>query len=75
VANEPTACRATKSSGRPESRGFRCMFTYPINSRNQHLKLYGHLFKEVNSEQAEKLDAILGFGEQPGNPVVGFHEN
>jgi hypothetical protein len=51
------------------------MFTYPINSRNQHLKLYGHLFKEVNSEQAEKLDAILGFGEQPGNPVVGFHEN
>jgi hypothetical protein len=25
------------------------------------------LFKEVNTEAAEKLDAILGFVEQPGN--------
>ncbi len=28
---------------------------------------YGHLLKEVNTEQAKKLDKILGFGEHLGN--------
>ncbi len=28
---------------------------------------YGHLLKEVNSEQAKKLDNILGFVEHSGN--------
>lgn len=37
------------------------------SSAKTTLDIYGHLFKEVNSEQAEKLDAILGFSEQPGN--------
>jgi integrase len=31
------------------------------------LDRYGHLIKEVNSEQAKKLDNILGFVEQCGN--------
>ena len=37
------------------------------SSAKTTLDIYGHLFKEVNTEQAEKLDAILGFVEQPGN--------
>jgi integrase len=32
------------------------------------LDVYGHLLKEVHAEQAQKLDTILGFVEQPGNP-------
>jgi hypothetical protein len=31
------------------------------------LDRYGHLIKEVNTEQAMKLDTILGFAEQCGN--------
>ena len=31
------------------------------------LDRYGHLIKEVNTEQAKKLDAILGFVEQTGS--------
>jgi integrase len=31
------------------------------------LDRYGHLLKEVNTEQAKKLDTILGFVEQPGS--------
>ncbi len=32
------------------------------------LNIYSHLLREVHPEQAEKLDAILGFAEQPGRP-------
>lgn len=32
------------------------------------LDVYGHLLKEVHAEQAQKLDTILGFVVQPGNP-------
>lgn len=31
------------------------------------LNVYSHLLKEVHAEQAEKLDVILGFAEQPGS--------
>jgi hypothetical protein len=31
------------------------------------LNVYSHLLKEVHAEQAQKLDVILGFAEQPGN--------
>ena len=32
------------------------------------LKVYAHLFKEVQPEQAVKLDRALGFTELPGSP-------
>lgn len=32
------------------------------------LNVYSHLLKEAHPEQAERLDAILGFAEQPGSP-------
>ena len=32
------------------------------------LNVYTHLLKEVPLEQTERLDMILGFAEQPGNP-------
>ncbi len=34
------------------------------------LDIYGHLMKEVHSEQAKKLDNILGFVEQSGSLSV-----
>jgi hypothetical protein len=34
------------------------------------LDRYGHLLNEVNTEQAKKLDTILGFVEQSGNSSV-----
>ena len=34
------------------------------------LDIYGHLIKEVNAEQAKKLDNILGFVEQSGSLSV-----
>ncbi len=33
------------------------------------LDIYGHLIKEVNTEQAKKLDNILGFAELSEKPV------